>query len=247
MLYLNKGDNMKKIAIFSDIHGNLQALNSIVEDIDKDNFDEVIFLGDVVGAGPNPKECLDILMDSNIKVVKGNHEIYQTDYDLSNNLLSLNEIEHRNWIHDQLNEEEIKYLKNLPMEYEELIYGKLFNFSHFFLNNSKNYFESLNILGDKRVFNTFRKIENDYMFIGHSHSPFQINNTSLLTCVGSSGCRKNNSTFYTILEVDSNDVRITKKEIVYDRKAFEKEIKNKDYPDRERVADIFFGIKIKED
>ena len=70
---------MKKIAIFSDIHGNLQALKSIIEDIDKENFDEVICLGDIVGVGPNPKECLDLIMDSKIKMVKGNHEIYQID------------------------------------------------------------------------------------------------------------------------------------------------------------------------
>ena len=85
------------------------------------------------------------------------------------------------------------------------------------------------------------------MFFGHSHDPFQINNTSLVTCVGSSGCRKNNTTFYTIIEIDSNNVRITKKEIPYDRKAFEKELMKNDYPDREKVADIFFGIKIKEE
>ena len=67
---------MKKIAIFSDIHGNLQALKTILEDIDRDSFDEVICLGDVVGIGPNPKECLELIIDSNIKMVKGNHEIY---------------------------------------------------------------------------------------------------------------------------------------------------------------------------
>ncbi len=238
---------MKKIAIFTDIHGNLQALESIVEDIDKDIFDEVIFLGDVVGFGPNPKECLDILIDSNIKVVKGNHEIYQTDELVANTLLSDNEKEHREWIHSKLSREELEYLNKLPMEIEELIEGKLFTFSHFFLNNNKDYFESLNILGDNKVFEVSNKQETDYLFVGHSHDPFQINNSKLVTCIGSSGCRKNNSTFYTILEVDSNNVRITKKEINYDRKAFEKEIKNNDYPDRERVAEIFFGIKIKDE
>ena len=238
---------MKKIAVFSDIHGNLQALTSIIEDIDKDTYDEVIYLGDIIGIGPNPKECLDIIIDSNIKMVKGNHEIYQTNEELAKELLSDNEKEHRNWIHDELNEKELDYLKSLPMEYEELINGKLFTFSHFFLNKEKDYFESLKILGDRQVFDISNDIETDYMFIGHSHDPFQISNTSLITCVGSSGCRKNNSTFYTTIEIDSTNVRITKKEITYDRKSFEKELKNKEYPDKERVADNFFGIKLKEE
>ena len=238
---------MKKIAIFSDIHGNLQALESIVEDIDKYVFDEVIYLGDIVGFGPNSKECLDILIDSNIKVVKGNHEIYQINEELVKDHLEDNEKEHRDWIQNQLTTEELEYIKKLPMEIEELIDGKLFTFSHFFLNENKDYFESLQILGDERVFEIANKQETDYMFIGHSHEAFQINNSKLVTCVGSSGCGIDNTTFYTTLEIDSNNVKITKKEIPFDRKTFEKEIKKNDYPDRERVAEIFFGIKIKDE
>ena len=44
-----------KVAIFSDIHGNLEALEAILEDIKKNQFDEVICLGDVIGIGPSPK------------------------------------------------------------------------------------------------------------------------------------------------------------------------------------------------
>ena len=79
------------------------------------------------------------------------------------------------------------------------------------------------------------------MFFGHSHDAFQINNDGLFTCVGSSGCTKKNVTFYTIVEVEDKSVRITKKEIVYDRKTFEKKMKE-DYPDIERIKPIFFGL-----
>ena len=234
---------MKKIAIFSDIHGNLQALKTILEDIDRDSFDEVICLGDVVGIGPNPKECLDLIIDSNIKMVKGNHEIYQVNEDLANELLPDNEQKHKRWVHGQLTEEEIKYIEELPMTYDKLIYGKLFTFSHFFLNESKDYYQTLNILGDDRIYGTVEKEETDYMFFGHSHEPFQIINNGVFTCVGTSGCRPNNSTFYTIVEVDSKNVRITKKEIFYDRKSFEREVLKSDYPDRQRELQ-FCDIKI---
>ncbi len=49
-------------ALISDIHGNVEALNSVLEDIGKQSVDEVLCLGDVVGYGPNPCECLDIVM-----------------------------------------------------------------------------------------------------------------------------------------------------------------------------------------
>ena len=54
---------------FSDIHGNKEALTAIIEDIKKENIDEVICLGDTIGIGPNPKECLDLIINNNIKMV----------------------------------------------------------------------------------------------------------------------------------------------------------------------------------
>ena len=236
---------MKKIAIFSDIHGNLQALNSILEAIDKEDFDEVICLGDVVGVGPDSKDCLDVIMDSNIKMVKGNHEIYQTNKELAKKLLNGVEYAHKEWVRLTLNDKEMEYLKNLPIEYEELINGQLFTFSHFFLDDTKEYYITLNILGGKEVFDVMNNYETDYMFMGHSHEAFTLKNRGLFTCVGSSGCRKDNVTFYTKVTIDEKNVRIDKKEVLYDRKAFERAVLKLDYPDRERALD-FCNIKIKE-
>ena len=47
-----------KVAIFSDIHGNREALISIIKDIKKEGIKKIICLGDTIGIGPNPKECM---------------------------------------------------------------------------------------------------------------------------------------------------------------------------------------------
>ncbi len=235
---------MKKIAIFSDIHGNFQALTSIMNDIRSDQFDDVFFLGDMVGFGPNPKECVELLKNANINIVKGNHEIYQTNDKIANKLLTEIELKHKEWIRNELDDEDFNYIKKLPMSKEKLIEGKLYTFSHFFINSTKDYYEGLPILSSDKQYEVAKKVETDYMFFGHSHDPFQISNGSLFTCVGSSGCRKDDKTFYTILEINKKSVKIYKKELKYDRDKFEKELKKKDYPNREEVADKFFGIKI---
>src|SRR2546422_6198909 len=46
----------------SDIHSNLEALQAVLQDIDKQNVTEIYCLGDVVGYGPNPRECVDLVM-----------------------------------------------------------------------------------------------------------------------------------------------------------------------------------------
>ena len=62
-----------KIAVISDIHGNLEALQAVVEDIRQAGVKRVICLGDVVGYGPNPVECEDIARTFDV-VLCGNHE-----------------------------------------------------------------------------------------------------------------------------------------------------------------------------
>ncbi len=60
-------------AIVSDIHSNIEALEVVLADIDKQDVDSIICLGDVIGYGPNPKECIDRIVDARLALL-GNHE-----------------------------------------------------------------------------------------------------------------------------------------------------------------------------
>ena len=61
-------------AIISDIHGNLEALQVVLDDISHQKIDDGIYcLGDVIGYGPNPRECIDLVMDCKL-VLLGNHD-----------------------------------------------------------------------------------------------------------------------------------------------------------------------------
>ena len=61
-------------AIISDIHGNLEALQAVLDDISRQKIDDGIYcLGDVIGYGPNPRECIDLVMDCKL-VLLGNHD-----------------------------------------------------------------------------------------------------------------------------------------------------------------------------
>jgi putative phosphoesterase len=63
-----------RIAIISDVHGNLQALEAVLPEIKKENPDSVIFLGDVVGYGANPNECCEIIKEVADVCIIGNHD-----------------------------------------------------------------------------------------------------------------------------------------------------------------------------
>ncbi|MBI5383880.1 MAG: metallophosphoesterase family protein [Verrucomicrobia bacterium] len=65
-----------KYAVIADIHANLEAFQVVLEDTKSQKCTHYCCVGDVVGYGPNPKECLDIVRGMNMPTVKGNHDEY---------------------------------------------------------------------------------------------------------------------------------------------------------------------------
>lgn len=63
-----------KRAVISDIHGNLEALQAVLKDIDSKGIQEIVCLGDIIGYGPNPCECLDLVIQRAKWTILGNHD-----------------------------------------------------------------------------------------------------------------------------------------------------------------------------
>lgn len=62
------------LAIISDIHGNLDALEVVLKDIEERGITRIVCLGDIIGYGPNPRECLDIVRERCTWALMGNHD-----------------------------------------------------------------------------------------------------------------------------------------------------------------------------
>ncbi len=70
-------------AVIGDIHSNIEALNTVLKDIQKRGIDNIYCLGDVVGYGPNPRKCLDLVIEKTQWCVLGNHD-YAVFYEPTN-------------------------------------------------------------------------------------------------------------------------------------------------------------------
>ncbi|MFO7964941.1 MAG: metallophosphoesterase family protein [Desulfobacterales bacterium] len=68
-----------KIAVISDIHGNLEAFSAVLADIDATHADKIISLGDNIGYGPDPEQVIRLLTERGIPSVIGNHELAVLD------------------------------------------------------------------------------------------------------------------------------------------------------------------------
>lgn len=103
-----------RIAIFSDIHANLEALGAVLADAKEQNCDNYICLGDVVGYNADPSACLDIIREMGCPVVKGNHDM-DCGHDTSLEMMNPVAAEALQWTREQLTPDQRKWLARLRM------------------------------------------------------------------------------------------------------------------------------------
>jgi predicted phosphodiesterase len=101
-----------KFAIIADIHANLEAFQVVLADIKEQKCTHFACVGDVVGYGPNPKECLKIVRDMGMPCVKGNHDEYRS-MDEALEGFNPHAAEAVNWTRQQLSPDERLWLKDL--------------------------------------------------------------------------------------------------------------------------------------
>lgn len=252
-----------KLAVFTDIHGNLEALKAIINDINSKNVDEIICLGDTIGLGSESKECLDLIIENNIKMVLGNHELcalYGTDIDSSIN--SNVQKEHYKWIRESLTTKEIDFLKRCPLYYEytisynNIIKNKKIIFSHYLLEDtSKLYpFEKTNLKEDINLWIKYNNEDITYI-VGHLHKSFNENEVDGISgdyieaideltnifILDSSGCTIDNNTSYMLIDINKS-LMFSKINITYDYNKFINKELEKEFPDKETILKLFYGI-----
>ncbi|HLF13589.1 MAG TPA: metallophosphoesterase family protein [Bacteroidota bacterium] len=152
-----------RIAIISDIHSNLEALNRALKEIEREKVDEIICLGDIVGYGANPNECVDIVKELSPHVLLGNHDEAAIDLSKTEFFNPFARIA-AEWTGDTLTEENKDYIAGLPLILERN--------GIFLVHASPVHPQEWNyILTPSDAAENFPAMPSEVCFIGHSHVP----------------------------------------------------------------------------
>ena len=163
---LNSSEINMRYAIFSDIHANLEALEAVLAKIDElaqeEPIDQIWFLGDLVGYGPDPNECIAKLRERTDVIIAGNHDwaavskIDLEDFSAAARISA-------EWTAEQLTEEHRTFLANLPERIEigecTIVHGSPFGPLWEYLTSD--------ILAER----SFQYFNTRYCFVGHTHVP----------------------------------------------------------------------------
>ena len=153
-----------RYGIYSDIHANLEALKAVLEMLEKENVDQYICLGDIVGYGANPRECLQLALEYDSLLVAGNHD-YAIAGKLNIDFFNHYAQEAVLWTREQLSDKERQFLRNLDLVQKiegvlTIVHGTL-NFPEMFDYIQTSYDAHLSL----------ELLETPVCFLGHSHVP----------------------------------------------------------------------------
>ncbi|HXD01153.1 MAG TPA: metallophosphoesterase family protein [Verrucomicrobiae bacterium] len=230
-----------KFAIIADIHANLEAFQTVLADIKEQKCTHYACVGDVVGYGANPKECLKIVRDMGMPCVKGNHDEYcSMDEQLDG--FNAHAAEAVNWTRKQLNEDERQWLKDL--KYFRLVTS--FSMVHATLDGPQRWGYVFDKLAAAASF-TYQNTA--VCFFGHTHVPvafirdtmvrggtyskFKVDPTKkYFVNVGSVGQPRDNNpkAAYVVYDVDEGVIELRRLE--YDIAAAQKKILDAGLPPR---------------
>ncbi len=152
-----------KAAVISDIHSNLEALQAVLKDIKKRRIKNIFCLGDLVGYGANPNECIEICLKESDAIIAGNHDWAAVEKtDITNfNPVAATAIK---WTRNKLSEKNIEKLQKLKITHT--IDSLLLVHSSPYNPEQWRYLFSLEeFQGEFKFFNE------QICFIGHSHIP----------------------------------------------------------------------------
>jgi putative phosphoesterase len=100
-----------RIAFISDIHGNFTALQAVLADINSQNVDQIVCLGDTVTLGPQPKEVLNKLKELNCVLIQGNHDAALLDPEEAEEFeITEHLIPDLYWCRDRLTQEDLDFV-----------------------------------------------------------------------------------------------------------------------------------------
>jgi predicted phosphodiesterase len=165
-----------RYALLGDIHGNTEALETVLANVRSENVDRVVCLGDIVGYGAEPAKCLEIIRDLKCDVIAGNHDwaaVGKLSIDQFNAYAKAAAL----WTRDQLSQDHKDFLAALPLTitYDE------FAVAHgtFHQPEAFNYIQT--VFDAQQSFAALKKLGANLGFLGHSHVPVGFFDTDPIT------------------------------------------------------------------
>ena len=242
-----------KIAVISDIHGNMEAVEAIMEDIAKQKCDKIFVLGDYAMAGPEPNCTVDYFLNKqnnpNFRMIQGNTDLMIADYsdELYDTLKEKAPVMAEALKNDVeiLNPVQKSFLKNLPIQLEITEGGVKFLLVHG--SPRKNNEDILPTTPLKKVEEMVADVDADVILCGHTHLPcgFQTSKKQTIVNAGSIGrpfTPEPKSCYLTVI-VNNGECLFEHHFVEYDKERAANKLKQRNFKGAKKLANMLLNPK----
>lgn len=244
-----------KIAVFSDIHGNLNALEAVMDDIKQNNCDKVFVLGDYAMAGPQPAQVIDWFFkkqfEESFRMIQGNTDLMIADFseELYNNVKEKAPIMAEALKNDTtlINSIQKDFLKNLPIQLEVEEEGVKFLLVHG--SPRKNNEDIMPDLPLSKIEEMLENVNADVVLCGHTHIPcgFQTESKKTVVNVGSIGrpFTEDPKSCYLVITVENGKCLFEHRFVDYNKEKASNELRKREFVGSDKLADMLLNPTVR--
>lgn len=242
-----------KIAVISDVHGNMEALEAVMEDIKKQNCDKIFALGDYAMAGPEPYAAIDFFLqhqpDSEYKMIQGNTDLMIADYtDESYELLKKKApvmAEALKFDFIGINPMQKGFLKNLPIQLETEEEGVKILLVHG--SPRKNNEDILPDTPMEEIEQMLKNVDANVILCGHTHIPCGFQTASKQTVVNAGSVGRpftpEPKACYLIMMIEHGRYAFEHRFIDYNKHQAAQKLLKRGFQGAEKLADMLLDPK----
>ncbi|HYH12432.1 MAG TPA: metallophosphoesterase family protein [Thermomicrobiales bacterium] len=235
---------VRMIAVITDVHANLPALEAALSEIDALGCDEIVHTGDAIGIGPFPAETLDrLLARPRIRFAMGNHDAWFS-LGLPDNApewMDEGERRHHEWVHAQLPDDLRTVVESWPWAHTDEFRGVRALFTHYGHPDGHGGFAPIRRDPTGRDLDeVFGDAEVDVVFYGHHHPRCDLTGRARYINPGSLGCHTEPVARFAVLEVERDGAwSVAFHQAPYDPTPVLEALEARDVPDRELIRKGF--------
>ena len=242
-----------KIAVISDIHGNMEAIEAVMADIESKECDKLFVLGDYAMAGPEPSDAVRFFMnksnDPNVTMIQGNTDLMVSDFSLERyNILKAKAPVMAEALQDDtklLSAQEKIFLKTLPIQKEVYVDGIKILLVHG--SPRKNNEDILPDTPMSEVEEMLKGVDADIVLCGHTHIPcgFQTSKKQTVVNAGSIGrpFTQEPKSCYLTITIENGKYVLEHFFVEYDKQSASNKLKNRNFWGADKLAETLLDPK----
>ncbi len=229
-----------RVAVLADIHANLPALEAALADIRRAGADLMVHTGDVVGFGPHPGECLDlVLATAGLACITGNHDSWALNNDAGPGKPPP-VLEHLNWTWQRVSPAHRRAMADWPFRMEREFEAVRAVFQHYGLDPSGRDFLPIERPGIAVYDRMFEADGAAAVFFGHDHSASDTAGRARYLDPGSLGTGPEPVARWVLASFMNGKMEAEKRAAAYDREPLWRAFEERRVPGRELVIEKFY-------